>query len=78
MSKTDTQRSGTPTTFVPVMTMEEVPVFTEAERAEMLASLKQGEAYIAAGRATRLEADEIEPWLNGKLERERVKKHHGV
>jgi predicted transcriptional regulator len=78
MSKTGTHRSGAATTFMPVTTMEEVPVFTEAERADMLATLKQGEADITAGRATRLQPAEVEPWLRGKLEKARAKKDHGV
>ena len=35
---------------VPVVTLEEVPVPTEEERAEFVASLKQAEADVAAGR----------------------------
>ena len=37
------------TTMMPVTTMEEVPVLSDAERADMLASLKAAEARIAAG-----------------------------
>jgi hypothetical protein len=37
------------TTMVPVTTMEEIPVLTDGERAELLASLKEAEAQIAAG-----------------------------
>jgi hypothetical protein len=40
------------TTFVPVVTMEEVPVLSDEEREELIASLKEAEADIAAGRAT--------------------------
>ena len=39
------------TTMVPVTTMEEIPVLTENERAELLESLKQAEARIDAGRS---------------------------
>lgn len=35
--------------MVPVTTMEEVPILSEEERAEMVASLKAGEDRIAAG-----------------------------
>jgi len=35
---------------VPVVTLEEVPFPTEEERAELLASLKQADADVAAGR----------------------------
>ena len=38
------------TTVVPVVTMEEVPVLSERERADLVASLKQSEADVAAGK----------------------------
>jgi hypothetical protein len=38
------------TIMVPVMTMEEVPILSEEERAELIASLKEAEAEIAAGK----------------------------
>jgi hypothetical protein len=37
------------TAMVPVTTMEELPLLTEAERADMLASLKEAEAGVEAG-----------------------------
>ena len=43
------------TMFVPVMTMEEVPVLSDAEREEFLASLREAEADIAAGRSVRFD-----------------------
>jgi len=39
------------TMVVPIVTLEEVPVPTEQERADLLASLKQSEADVAAGKA---------------------------
>jgi hypothetical protein len=39
------------TTMVPVTTMEEIPVLSERERAELLASLKQAEKRVKAGKA---------------------------
>jgi hypothetical protein len=39
------------TMAVPVITMEEVPVLSERERADLVASLKQAEADVAAGKA---------------------------
>jgi hypothetical protein len=39
------------TMVVPVITMEEVPVLTEKERGDFVASLKQAEAEVAAGKA---------------------------
>jgi hypothetical protein len=37
------------TAMMPVTTLEEVPILDDEERAEMLASLKEAEARIAAG-----------------------------
>ena len=38
------------TTMVPVTTMEEIPVLTGKERAELVASLKDAQARIKAGK----------------------------
>jgi hypothetical protein len=40
------------TVMMPVMTMEEAPVLSETERAEMLASLQEAQARIAARQYT--------------------------
>lgn len=50
--KTPPSISEPETTFVTVVTMEEVPVPTGEERAELLVSLEEAEADIAAGRGT--------------------------
>ena len=39
------------TMVVPVVSVEEVPVPTEKERSDLVASLKQAEAEVAAGEA---------------------------
>jgi len=39
------------TVVVPVVTLEEVPVPTDREREQLLASLKQAESEVAAGKA---------------------------
>ena len=44
------------TTMMAVTTMEEVPVLSEAERAEILASLKKAEAEIAAGQSVQYDS----------------------
>jgi hypothetical protein len=49
--KTDTKDIRQRTTSVPVTTMEEIPVLTDRERADLLASLKQAEARVQAGEA---------------------------
>jgi hypothetical protein len=47
--KTTVEKELRRTTMVPVTTMEEMPLLSEAERADMIASLKAAEAEIAAG-----------------------------
>ena len=47
---TETARKPRRTTMVPVTTLEEVPVLDDDERAELLASLKEAEADIKAGK----------------------------
>ena len=44
------------TTMMPVTTMEEVPILSDAERAQMFASLKEAEAEIAAGKSIRYDS----------------------
>ena len=47
---TDTARKRRRTTMVPVTTLEEMPVLDESERSELLASLKEAESDIKAGK----------------------------
>jgi len=47
------------TMVVPVITMEEVPIPSDQERAELIASLKQAEADVAAGRAKPFNREEF-------------------
>jgi hypothetical protein len=47
------------TMVVPVVTMEEVPALSEQERADLVASLKQAEAEVAAGRARPFDREEF-------------------
>ena len=54
---TTAERKMPRTTMMPVTTMEEVPILSEAERAQMLASLKEAEAEIAAGRSIRYDSE---------------------
>jgi hypothetical protein len=46
-------KSSPSTTFISVLTMEEVPLLSENERADMLKSLAEAEADVAAGRGVR-------------------------
>jgi hypothetical protein len=50
-NKATTERRRRRTTMVPVTTMEEIPVLSETERAELTSSLKAAEARIKAGKA---------------------------
>jgi hypothetical protein len=47
------------TMVVPVVTMEEVPVSSEPERADLVASLKEAEAELAAGKAKPFNGEEF-------------------
>jgi hypothetical protein len=47
------------TMAVPVVTVEEVPVLSERERADLVASLKQAEADVAAGKAKPFDREEF-------------------
>jgi hypothetical protein len=51
MGKTATRSNRRRTTSVPVTTMEEIPVLSDQERADLVASLKQAEARVRAGKA---------------------------
>jgi len=48
-SKTATKDKRRRTTAVPVTTMEEIPVHSDAERADLLTSLQDAEARMKAG-----------------------------
>jgi hypothetical protein len=47
------------TIVVPIVSLAEVPVPTERQRAELLASLKQAEADAAAGKAKPFDREEF-------------------
>jgi hypothetical protein len=51
-NKTATGDKRRRTTMVPVTTMEEIPVLSETERAELLSSLKEAEARAKVGETT--------------------------
>jgi hypothetical protein len=50
-NKSATKDKRRRTTMVPVTTMEEIPVLSDRERAELTASLKAAEARVKAGKA---------------------------
>jgi hypothetical protein len=78
MSKPTTSKAIRATTLMPVVTMEEVPVLSDEERAELLQSLKDAQADIAAGRFTELKVGEVEDWLREIAREERQKKSDGL
>lgn len=49
-SKTATPQKRRRTTMVPVTTMEEIPLLSDKERADLIGSLRKAEARIAAGK----------------------------
>ena len=80
MQKIDPDRSSAKTQTIPVTKIVEVPVFDEAARAEMVASLREAEADIAAGRARTFTADAFADWLaeRGLAARQAKTKAHGL
>lgn len=48
--KTAIKHKGRRTTMVPVTTMEELPVLSDTERADLLRSLQEAEARVKAGK----------------------------
>jgi len=62
-SKVATKDKRRRTTSVPVTTMEEVPLLSESERAELLASLKEAEARVKAGEAIDYDPQEFKKRL---------------
>jgi hypothetical protein len=53
------QRMKKETMVVPIVTLEEVPVPTERERAALWASLKEADADVAAGKAKPFDREEF-------------------
>jgi hypothetical protein len=54
-----------PTTMVPVTTLEEIPVLSETERAELSTSLKEAEQRIKAGKGLDFEPTRFKKRLLG-------------
>ncbi len=52
------------TEFIPVTTMVEVPILSDAEKAEFMASLEEGRRKVAEGRGLTFTADEFGVWLS--------------
>ena len=53
----------------PITTYEELPIVTEAARAELLASLERGEEDAKAGRVKRLSVAEFKAGMRADFER---------
>ena len=64
-SKTDTEDNSRRTTSVPVTTMEDVPVLSEYERADLVASLNDAEARVKAGKAVDYDSKTVRKRLIG-------------
>lgn len=74
MSKIDPQPAKRRTEIIPVLTMVEVPVMSEAEKAEMIASLREAEEDIRAGRSISLKTGEVGSWLSERFAMAKAKK----
>ena len=59
------KQSSPPTTWVPVTTMEELPVLSDEERANLLADLKKAEAEVSAGQSTTYDSEAFKKRLLG-------------
>ncbi len=53
----------------PVTTYEELPIVTDAARAELLVSLQAGEADLKAGRATRMSVADLKADMRADFEK---------
>lgn len=49
--------------YVQITQAEEMPVLSEQEKAELVASIREAEAQIDRGECVTLEPDAIGPWL---------------
>ena len=74
MTKTAAQPEQRRTEMIPMLTMVEVPVLSETEKADMIASLKEAEDDIRAGRGVRLKAGEIAGWLSERFKLAKAKR----
>jgi hypothetical protein len=61
--KVATKEKRRRTTSVPVTTMEEIPLLSETERANLLAELKEAEARIKAGKSVTYDAKKFKKRL---------------
>ena len=75
MNKVTTKQAERGFTYVPVTTMEAVPELFEAERADLLASLRESVADIASGRFTEFAPGSFAPWLRQRVADLRRRKH---
>lgn len=56
--------SARQTVSVPVTTMEDLPVLSDSERADLLRALKEAEADIAAGRFAEYDPVTFKAWFD--------------
>jgi hypothetical protein len=56
-------RAKRPTTTVPITTMEEIPVLSDGERAQLRASLEQAEARMKSGQGIEFDPEKFEKHL---------------
>ena len=61
--------------YVEITQAEEMPVLSDEEKAELIASLKEAEAEIDRGEGVRLAPDEIGPWLQAMFDQALQRRH---
>jgi hypothetical protein len=62
------------TEFIPITTMVEVPILSDSEKAEFMASLEAGKREIADGRGLTFTAEEFGSWLSKSAAEARARK----
>jgi hypothetical protein len=78
MNKSAVKTANRKTTLVPITSMEELPVLSEDEKAELLASLKQAQSEMASGDYAEFKQGELNAWLQGEMKDARRRQKHGA
>jgi hypothetical protein len=60
------------TTLIPVTTMEEIPMLSEQQHAELVASLREAEQEVALGRGVSYDSNDMRAHFMQGIEEKRV------
>ena len=75
MSKPASKSTERRMEYVEITQAEEMPVLTDEEKAELIASIREAEAQIDRGEGIRLSPDEIGPWLQAMYDQALQRRH---